>query len=392
MLWLPYDLSDEKPGRASRRVAILDVDSLDLRVRRSAAKRGFDAVDGVDLSFDECLDGSVGQVAHPAVHAFACGRGFGEKSKPDALHTSRDHISARDPHDEDADYSNCRYHGAMPHIHSTSYGESRLRMLRIARRGDRDEPRDLTIGLRFEGRFDAAFRGQSAARLVPGEAVKNLVHGVVRDQRHDTIEALGLAICDAVLSQHQSIGLARIEISERPWGRLNVGGKPHGQSFAPSGTEKRTTAITSNGIRAAVSSGVEQMRLLRTAGFSTAEPRVEGSTDGLQRLLIASLSARWAYSSGEIAFGPYREGVHAAIVESFAWQKGRSVQELLYSIADVLLATYQEISSVTLSMQEFPYRPVDLLELAVDGDTLFVAHDEPLGVVEISAQREPEVV
>lgn len=276
----------------------------------------------------------------------------------------------------------------MPHIHSTSYGESRLRMLRVVHRGDRHEPRDLTIALRFEGRFDAAFRGDTAAALVPGEAVKNLVHRVVRDQRCDTIEEVGLAVCDAVLSQHRTIGLARVEIAERPWGRLNVGGKPHGQAFAPSGTERRTATISSNGTRVAVSSGIEHLRLLRTGGFSTAAPEGDEHADGLQRLLIASLSARWSYSSGEIAFGPYRQGVHAAIVESFAWQKGRSVQELLYSIGDVILATYQEISGVTLSMQEHPYRPADLLELAVDRDAVFVAYEEPLGLVEISVQRE----
>jgi urate oxidase len=321
------------------------------------------------------------------VYALARRRRLGEKPEPDALHASRDHVPARDPHGEDADYSNYRYHGAMPHIHSTSYGESRLRMLRVVRRGDRHEPRDLTIALRFEGRFDAAFRGETATALVPGEAVKNLVHRVVRDQRRDTIEDLALAISEAVLSQHPSIGLARIEVLEQPWGRLSVGGKPHGQAFAPAGTEQRTALVSSNGTRLAVSAGIEHLRLLRTAGLS-ADAASDQEADGLQRLLIASLSARWSYSSGDIAFGPYREGVRAAIVECFACQEGRSVQELLYSIADAILATYQEILSVALSMQEFPYRPADLLELAVGGDTLFVAHDEPLGLVEISVQRE----
>ena len=276
----------------------------------------------------------------------------------------------------------------MLHIHSTSYGESRLRMLRVVRRGDRHEPRDLTIALRFEGRFDAAFRGETAPALVPGEAVKNLVHRIVRDQQYETIEELGLAICDAVLTQHGSIGLARIEVSELPWGRLHVGGKPHGQAFAATSFEQRTVSITSNGTQIAVSAGIENLRLLRTSGFAAATSEPAGQTDGLQRLLIATLSGRWSYSSGEIAFGPYREGVRTAIIESFVWQKGRSVQELLYAIADVILATYQEISSVTLGLQEFPYRPVDLLELAVSGDTLFVARDEPLGIVEITVHRD----
>jgi len=63
------------------------------------------------------------------------------------------------------------------------------------------------------------------------------------------------------------------------------------------------------------------------------------------------------------------------------------VQETLYAIADVVLAGCQEIADVTLSLQERPYRPVDLLELALDGDALFIAHDESVGVVEITVGR-----
>ena len=40
-----------------------------------------------------------------------------------------------------------------------------------------------------------------------------------------------------------------------------------------------------------------------------------------------------------------------------------------------------------MAMHERPYRPADLLELSLDGDSVFIAHDEPLGVVEITVQR-----
>ena len=84
-------------------------------------------------------------------------------------------------------------------------------------------------------------------------------------------------------------------------------------------------------------------------------------SDGMQSLLIATLAARWSYSSGDIAFLPYRQGVRGAIIETFAWHASRSVQHTLYAIAEVILATYQEISVVSLTLQERPYRPVDLL-------------------------------
>src|SRR6476469_5965818 len=247
-------------------------------------------------------------------------------------------------------------------------------MLRVLQRGDRHDPKDLTIALRFEGSFEA---------MVPGEAIKNLVHRVVREQDYGAaaIESLGLAICEQILRCHPGIGLARVELTEQPWARLDAGGKAQGQAFTPGGVERRTAGVSSNGTRVSVAAGLENLVLMRTGGVVPVErgkTSEEATADGLQRLFIAALSARWSYTSGDIAFGPYRSGVRAAVVETFAWHKGRSVQETLYAIADVVLASYQEISEVTLSLQERPYRPVDLLELALDGDALFIAHEEPI--------------
>jgi urate oxidase len=275
----------------------------------------------------------------------------------------------------------------MPHIHSSSYGESRLRILRILRHGDRHDPKDLTIALRFEGDFSGAFREGDAAGLPPGETVKNLVHRVAREQDHAEIERLGLAICDRILAQHPHIGLARVELTEGQWARLEPGGKVQGQAFTPGGVERRTASITSNGSRVSVSSGIDNLVLLRTAGLTPPQRAADDDeiADGVQRLLIATLAARWSYSSGDIAFLPYRQGVRGAIIETFAWHASRSVQHTLYAMADVILATYQEISVVTLTLQERPYRPVDLLDM--ERDDLFIARDEPVGIVEVTVER-----
>lgn len=252
-------------------------------------------------------------------------------------------------------------------IESSSYGESRLRMLRVIARGDRHDPRDLTIGLQFDGPLDA---------MVPGEPVKNLVHRVVREhgQAGDAIETLGTAIANAVLAMWTSIARTRVEIAEQPWTRLDAGGKAQGQAFTQAGPERRTAVVTSNGTRASVQAGIEALTLLRTGG---AAPGV----------YVAALDARWTYGGGDIAFAPYRTGVRQAIVDTFAWHKGPSPRDTLRAIADVILASYQEIEHVSLTLREHPYRPVDLLELAVERDALFVAHDEPVGTLEMSVTR-----
>ena len=65
--------------------------------------------------------------------------------------------------------------------------------------------------------------------------------------------------------------------------------------------------------------------------------------------------------------------MRAAIAETFAVHAARSVQHTLYAIADVVLATYEEILDITLSMHERPYRPADLFSAQLENpDELFV--------------------
>jgi urate oxidase len=130
---------------------------------------------------------------------------------------------------------------------------------------------------------------------------------------------------------------------------------------------------------------------MRTAGFAPAprEMTDDGTTDGLQRLLVGTLSARWTYSSADVTFRSYRQGVRAAVIETFAWHASRSVQHTLYAMADVVLATYQEIAEMTLALHERPYRPADLFSEGIENpDDLFVALEEPLGVVEVTVERD----
>ena len=352
-------------------------------MRRPPAQRCLDAIDRVGVPFELGLDLAIRPIANPAVHALRQGRCLREEAEANTLHTSRDQVAAGDEHGT-PDYTM----GRMPHIHSSSYGESRLRILRVLRHGDRHDPKDLTIALRFEGDFADAFRHGAAAGLPPGEAVKNLVHRVAAEQDHAEIERLGLAICDRIMERHPTIGLTRVELTEGYWARLEPGGKSQGQAFTPGGTERRTASITSNGSQVAVSSGIDNLVLLRTAGLGAAAKagvHDDGHTDGVQPLLIAALTARWSYSSGDIAFLPYRQGVRGAVIETFAWHASRSVQHTLYAIAEVILATYQEISVVSLTLQERPYRPVDLLDM--EHNDLFIARDEPVGVVEVTVER-----
>ena len=279
----------------------------------------------------------------------------------------------------------------MPRIGSSSHGESSLRMLRVMRRGDRDDPKELSVSCRFEGPFAAAFREGKADGLPPGEALKNLIHRAAREHGASEIEEFGLAICARVLNDHAPVTRARVEITEQTWARLDAGGRAQGQTFIAGSPEMKTAAVTSNGQQIAVVSGVDRLNVMRTAGFAPRKRTAsdDGRDDGLQRLLVGQLSSRWSYTSPDVTFRSYRQGVRAAIVETFAWHASRSVHHTLYGIADVVLATYREIADITLAFHERPYRPADLFNAGMENpDDLFISVDEPLGIVEVTVERD----
>ena len=279
----------------------------------------------------------------------------------------------------------------MPKIAASSYGESSVRLLRVVRRGDRHDPHDLTVSCRFDGDFSPAFVDGRTDVLLPGEAVKNLVHTTALEAGAGEIETLALAISDRVLSTQAGVTRARIEISERPWHRLEVGGKAQGQAFLSGSSERRTVTVTSNGEQTAVVSGIENLSMMRTSGFAPSRRANEdpgGRHDRLQRLLVATLSARWTYLSADVTFGPYRQAVRTAIVETLGCHGRRSVQHTLHAIADVVLTSVQEIIEITLVVQEHPYRPADLFSAGMENpDDLFLILEEPRGVTEVTVER-----
>jgi urate oxidase len=278
----------------------------------------------------------------------------------------------------------------MPRITSTTHGESHLRLLRVVRRGDRHDPKDLTVSCRLETAAEASLE-EAAGAVVPGEALKNLVHAT--EKASGEIEPFALAVCERLLETFRQVTRVRVDVAEQVWRRLEIGGKAQGQAFEAGGAERRTTAVTSNGRQIAVVSGIADLMLLRTAGLRAPSPPRQhddptGLEDGVQRLLAGALEARWTYSSPDVTFGPYRQGVRHVIVETFAAHARHSVRHTLASIADVALASFPEILDITLAMHERPFRPVDLFSAGVvNPDDLFLVLDEPLGTVEITVER-----
>ena len=73
-----------------------------------------------------------------------------------------------------------------------AYGKSGIRLVKLARRGDRHEIRDLTVAVRFEGHFEAAHDDGDNSAVLPTDTMKNTVYALAKDHRLDAIEPFAL--------------------------------------------------------------------------------------------------------------------------------------------------------------------------------------------------------
>src|SRR3712207_2165992 len=103
----------------------------------------------------------------------------------------------------------------MPTLGASSHGESGVGLLRVVRRGDRHDPRDLTVAIRLEGDFAPAFLDGSADGVVPGATLKAAVHRVARSHAGREIEEFAGALAAHLLEAHRQVSRVRVDVAER---------------------------------------------------------------------------------------------------------------------------------------------------------------------------------
>jgi urate oxidase len=277
---------------------------------------------------------------------------------------------------------------------SNSYGKSGIRLVKVTRRPDRHDLKDVTVGIRLEGDFEKAHVAGDNSAVLPTDTMKNTVYALASKHRLEEIEAFGLELGEHFVRSHPPVARARIELSERLWERLEVSGKPHGHAFRRPGGETRLARVAvERGGSASVEAGVEGLVVLKTArsGFAGfARDRFTTLRETEDRLLATAVSAAWSYAGKNESFGRLWRGIRRTLLEAFADHDSRSVQHTLYAMGEAVLASHAEVSEIRLSMPNRHHLPVDLSPFGLENNNeIFVATEEPYGLIEATVVRSP---
>src|SRR5687768_6213261 len=260
------------------------------------------------------------------------------------------------------------------------YGKQSVRLVTVRRGAERHELKDVTVGIRFEGDFVAAYTEGDNQGVLPTDTMKNTVYALAAQHPFEDIEDFGLALTDHFLQASERTTRVHIELTEHLWERIDKDGQPHPHAFRRAGSERRIAVITRDRNAARVLAGLEDLVVMKTAksafeGF----PRDRYTTlkETSDRLLATAVRATWRYSRPYVAFGSLWREVRRILLDTFADHDSLSVQHTLYAMGEAVLETL-DVEEIHLSMPNKHHIPVDLTPFGLENrNEFFVATPEP---------------
>jgi urate oxidase len=272
-----------------------------------------------------------------------------------------------------------------------SYGKSGIRLVKILRREERHDIRDLTVAVRLEGDFEAAHVAGDNSAVLPTDTMKNTVYALAKDHFDRDIESFGLFLTEHFVTRDPNVSRARVEISERPWERLTADGRPHPHAFSRPGGERRVARVMRTRQGALVEAGLEDLTLAKSTQSAFSGFRRDGYTtlkETEDRLLATAVKASWTYTGAPADFDRAFQGIRGTMLETFAAHDSASVQHTLYAMGEAVLEHHAEVLEVRLSLPNKHHIPVVLSAFGLENrNEIFVATEEPFGLIEATIRR-----
>ncbi len=280
----------------------------------------------------------------------------------------------------------------MIELTENRYGKSRVRLMKVVHGPDGNDLCEWTVRVLLTGDFDSAHYDGDNSKILPTDTMKNTVYFVARQSSASSMEDYAKDLIDFLLSRNSQVSSATVSVEGHMWKRLTVNGKPHPTSFIRGSGELATTTVSrTQGGRFAITSGLENMVVMKTAdsGFEGyIKDELTTLKETTDRLFCTAVTAAWRYSSERIDFDAMRAALRQAMLATFADHKSKSVQETLYAMGKAALECIPEVDQIDIVMPNKHCLLVDLSRFGQENpNEIFVPTDEPAGHIEARVRR-----
>lgn len=275
-------------------------------------------------------------------------------------------------------------------IGTNQYGKGRVNVARVIHHEGHDDYRNVTVDVMLQGDFSDAFLTGDNRKIVPTDTMKNTVWAFAAEHLMSSIEDYGVALARHFVRDFDPVTSAEITLEEHIWERIKIGERPAPYAFRAVGPEMRMAIITETGDELQIKSGFSGLPILKTRGSAFEEFTRDKFTtlwEAPDRLLATEISAYWIYNSTDVDFDKTWHDVRRILVETFAEQESRSVQNSLHAMGTAVLAEHETIAEITLKMPNKHHFEVDLRPFGIRVDDIYFPVNNPHGTIEATIRQ-----
>ncbi|MBE7197282.1 MAG: urate oxidase [Parafilimonas terrae] len=274
---------------------------------------------------------------------------------------------------------------------ASRYGKGRVRVMRLTRDGDHHTPRELTLTVLMQGRFDAAWTEGDNRACVATDSVKNIVNVTAARNVSLDKEAFVGAVARVFLDTYPQVDAVTIEATETRWLRHAIAGTPHGHTFTLDGNGVGYVRLVAGRDRIELSSGLRGFTFMKTTQSGWAnfvDDQYRTLPDATDRIAATSMDATWTWSGTPADYGETNTRILETLIAVFGTTYSYGVQDSMYRMGEAVLAAVPDVSEVSFAMPNKHYIPINLQPFGLDNPgTVFLPTDEPHGQIEATIGR-----
>lgn len=278
------------------------------------------------------------------------------------------------------------------HLHSQSYGKSRVRLSRIARCGTRHEFIELTAAIALDGKFATAFTASDNRLVVATDTMKNTVYALANEHGVPSIEAFGVRLAQHFVATYAHVSRATVSLEERPWMRMQFDGAEHSHSFVAAGSERHVCEITAARNATTLRSGLRGLQVLKTTESGFADFHRDQYTtlpETNDRIFATTIEANWPCAELTADWAGIRQTIRTALLHVFANRFSPSVQATLFQMAEAAFERCPQIDEISITMPNQHHLPANLTPLGLkNANEIFIPTDEPHGLISAVVRRD----
>lgn len=282
-------------------------------------------------------------------------------------------------------------------VYTQSYGKSRVRLAKVFRDTPVHDYAELSVDVELDGQFEDSYSKGDNSSVIPTDTMKNTVLAFGRELDVRELESFAWTLGAHFVEDFDHVTQAVVKVTERPWERLVVDGKPHPHAFSGASSERRTCQVVvvkpepGEEPEGSIECGFENLTLLKTtaSGFSDFH-RDEYTTlpDVDDRIFATAASVVWSYNDTPDDWIAVRRRIREILVREFAARFSPSVQKTLYEMASAVLDAEPVVEEIQLTMPNLHRNLADLSPFDLDNpNVLFIPTDEPHGNISAGVCR-----